>query len=70
MLPAVKLYRFVKPVPSKLTAKTVPAPELPPSDAVPYRMLPLAATVNLAYGLAPSLFVKAPEELVPLAEKL
>src|SRR5437016_10232565 len=33
-------------------------------------MLPLPATVNLAYGLAPSLFVKAPEELVPLAEKL
>src|SRR6267154_574995 len=33
-------------------------------------MLPLAATVNLAYGLAPSLFVKAPEELVLPAEKL
>src|SRR5450759_5168644 len=32
---AVKLCRFVKPVPSALTANTVPSPELPPLRAVP-----------------------------------
>src|SRR5439155_22480931 len=36
---AVKLYRFVKPVPSVLTANTVPSFELPP-PAVPYSVLP------------------------------
>ena len=37
---AVKLCRVVKPVPSVLTANTVPLPELPPEYAVPYRVLP------------------------------
>src|SRR6266478_3353451 len=37
---AVKLCRFVKPMPSVLTANTVPFPELPPWSAVPYRVLP------------------------------
>src|SRR5689334_6350007 len=50
---AVKLYKFVKPVPSVLTAKTVPLPELPPRFAVPYRVLP--DKINPAYGHAPSL---------------
>jgi len=36
----MKLCRLVKPVPSVLTANTVPAPELPPSIAVPYSVLP------------------------------
>ena len=36
----VKLYRFVKPVPSVLMANTVPLPPLPPPFAVPYRVLP------------------------------
>ena len=36
---AVKLCRFVKPVPLVLTANTVPLPELPPKYAVPYRVL-------------------------------
>jgi len=49
----VKLCRFVKPVPSVLTANTVPLPELPPSLAVPYRMLP--DIIKPASGLAPSL---------------
>ena len=51
---AVKLCRFVKPVPSVLTANTVPLPELPPT-AVPYRVLP--DKINPACGWAPSLFV-------------
>src|SRR5258708_6228326 len=45
-LPPVKLYRFVKPVPSVLTANTVPLPELPPPAAVPYSELP--AKINPA----------------------
>ena len=40
LLRAVKLYRFVKPVPSVLTLNTVPTLELPPPCAVPYRVLP------------------------------
>src|ERR1017187_3083133 len=39
-LPPVKLYSVVKPMPSVLTANTVPWPKLPPSLAVPYRVLP------------------------------
>jgi len=38
---AVKLCRFVKPVPSVLTANTVPLPVLPPLVAVPYRCCPI-----------------------------
>ena len=51
----MKLCRFVKPVPSVLTANTVPLPELPPPTAVPYRVLP--DKINPAYGLTPSLLV-------------
>ena len=50
---AVKLCRFVKPVPSVLTANTVPLPELPPAPAVPYSVLPDKS--NLEFGRAPSL---------------
>ena len=52
-LPFVKLYRFVKPVPLVLTANTVPKPLVPPSLAVPYRVLP--DNTNPAYGTDPSL---------------
>ena|ERR1039458_1637601 len=55
-LPPVKLYRFVKPVPSVLTANNVPMPRLPPRFAIPYRVLP--DKVNPANGLAPSLLPK------------
>jgi len=51
-LSPVKLWRFVKPVPSVLTLNTVPLAEMPPSDAVPYRVLPDRIT---AFGFAPSL---------------
>ena len=51
-------------------ANTVPAPELPPRDAVPYRVLLLPATVKPAYGLAPPLLVRTPEKLVLFAPKL
>src|SRR5436189_103441 len=37
---AVKLCRFVKPVPLVLTENTVPLPPLPPACAMPYRVLP------------------------------
>src|SRR4029077_21122074 len=62
----VKLCRVVKPVPSVLTANTVPAPELPPLYAVPYRVLP--DKNNPARGLAPSLLVPGygPEVAVKL----
>src|ERR1039458_9250669 len=53
--PAEKLYRFVKPVPLVLTANTVPKPELPPTFAVPYRML--LDKTKPPFGLAPSLLV-------------
>src|SRR5712664_2804045 len=43
------------PVPSVLIANTVPQPPLPPLAVVPYRVLPSAATVKPASGLAPSL---------------
>src|SRR6266568_4175271 len=52
-LPPAKLCRFVKPVPSVLTANTVPKPEGPPVSAVPYRVLP--DKNNPASGSAPSL---------------
>ena len=52
---AIKLCRFVKPVPSVLIPNTVPAPELPPSDVVPYRVLP--DIVKPPAGPAPSLLV-------------
>src|SRR5438309_1996145 len=56
---AVKLCTVVKPVPSVLTANTVPSPpELPKVAAVPYRVLP--DKINPASGLAPSL---APEKV-------
>src|SRR5216683_8249484 len=55
-LPPVKLRRFVKPVPSVLTANTVPKPELPPPYAVPYRVLP--DKINLALAPAPSLLAQ------------
>src|ERR1017187_7508064 len=54
-LSAVKLCKFVKPVPSVLTANTVPFPALPPPAAVPYKVL--SDKIKLAYGLAPSLLV-------------
>src|SRR5438552_11827880 len=53
---AVKICRFVKLVPSVLTANTVPLPELPPSAAVAYRVLP--DKIKPASGRAPSLPVK------------
>ena len=52
---AVKLCRVEKPVPSVLTANTVPKPELPPYCAVPYSLLP--DKINPACGPAPSLLV-------------
>src|ERR1035437_8458731 len=52
---AVKPCRFVKPVPSVLTANTVPLPELPPRFADPYRVLP--DKIKPLSGLAPSLLV-------------
>ena len=47
-LPPLKICRVVKPVPSVLTANTVPYPELPPLRAVPYRVFP--DKINPAYG--------------------
>ena len=38
--PPLKLWRVVKPVPSVLTANTVPYPFVPPAFAVPYSVLP------------------------------
>src|ERR1035438_5404863 len=55
----VKVCRFVKPVPSVLTANTVPPFSLPPAYVVPYSVLP--DKINPAYGVAPSVFVKKPE---------
>src|SRR2546428_14144153 len=52
----VKLCRLVKPVPSVLTANTVPPPEPPPVLAVPYRLVP--DEINPARGLAPSALVE------------
>src|SRR6185503_16911389 len=52
---AVKLYRAAKPLPSVLTLNTVPWPERPPPDAVPYNVLP--DKIKPPFGLAPSLFV-------------
>ena len=51
-LPPVKLWRFVKPVPSVLKANTVPTPELSPAAAVPYRVL--FDKINPPFGFAPS----------------
>src|SRR6266571_1838359 len=51
----VKLCSVLKPVPLVLTANIVPAPELPPPSAVPYRVLP--DTTTPANGLAPSRLV-------------
>ena len=48
----MKLCRVVKSVPSVLRANTVPSPELPPSSAVPYRVLP--DKINPPWGTAPS----------------
>ena len=53
MLVAEKLYRFVKPEPSEVTANTVPWPKLPPRTVVPYSVLP--NQIKPATGLAPSL---------------
>ena len=55
---AEKLYRFVNPVPSVLTAKITPSPELPPNFAVPYRVSPDELVTNPPNGWAPSLLVK------------
>jgi len=57
-LSAVKVCRFVKPVPSVLTANTVPLPLVPPLDVVPYRVLP--DKINPPSGVAPSLLVNSP----------
>src|SRR6185503_5803200 len=50
-----KVCRILKPVPSVLTVKTVPAPKLPPSAAAPYSVLP--DRIRPAEGKAPSLLV-------------
>src|ERR1051326_5686966 len=50
-------WSVAKPVPSVRRANTVPAPELPPLVAVPYRVLP--DKINPASGFAPSLLVKS-----------
>lgn len=50
-----KLYKFVKPVPSVLSANTVPLPELPPLVATPKRVLP--EIIKPARGFVPSLLV-------------
>src|ERR1039458_9465741 len=65
-LPPVKLYKFVKPPPSVLTANTVPLPALPPATAVPYSVLP--DKIRPANGVAPSLLVEGvgPEVAVKL----
>src|SRR5206468_4582530 len=44
------------PVPSVLTLKTVPLPELPPPGAAPYSVLP--DKIKPSCGLAPSLLVE------------
>ena len=54
-LPPLKSCSVVKPVPSVLMANTVPTPELPPSDAVPYSVSP--DKIKAADGFAPSLLV-------------
>src|SRR2546428_294993 len=61
-LPPIKVCRLVKPVPSVLIANTVPLPELPPKDAVPYKALP--TKIRPAIGCAPSLFVPSEPEVV------
>src|SRR5438552_4058576 len=43
---------FVKPIPLVLRANTVPLPELPPRDVVPYKVLP--DNIKLADGSEPS----------------
>src|ERR1017187_8309686 len=60
--PAVKLCRFVNPVPSVLTLNNAPLSELPPSEAVPYRVLP--DKTNPPRELNPSLLVKTPRALL------
>src|SRR5712691_7626157 len=55
-LPPLKLYRFVKPVPSVLTVNTVPLPEVPPKYVAPYRAP--ADRIKFDSGEAPSLSVK------------
>ena len=62
---AVKLCRVVKPLPSVLTANTVPLPEVPPSIVVPYNLL--LTKSSEAVGFEPSLLVKKPERLVAVA---
>src|SRR5437870_3004026 len=56
---AVKVCRTLKPVPSVSTANTVPEPELPPANAVPYRVL--ADKTNSACGETPSLLIQVGE---------
>ena len=58
---AVKLCRFVKPVPLVLIANTAPLPELPPWFAVPYRVLP--NNIKPANGRHPSLLVGGEPEV-------
>ena len=53
LVTAVKLYRFVKPVPLVLRANTVPLPQPPPVVAIPYRVLP--DRINTDCGRFPSL---------------
>src|SRR5207247_11403791 len=53
---AVKVCSCVKPVPSVLMANSVPLLAMPPSSAVPYRVLPDAT--NAATGCAPSAVLK------------
>ena len=48
----MRLYRFVKPVPLVLTAKTVPMREPPPESHAPYRVFP--DIINPACGFSPS----------------
>src|SRR5258708_7748565 len=49
----LKLCRTVNPVPLVLSLNTVPMPELPPPDAVPYSVLP--DNTNTSFRIAPSL---------------
>src|SRR5258708_2169634 len=49
--PTARVCKVLKPVPSVLTANTVP-PQMPPCAVVPYRVFP--DRTNSAYGKAPS----------------
>src|SRR5262249_26551153 len=62
--PSVKLYKTLNPVPSVLTANSVPLPELPPAAANPYRVL--SDKIN-PLGNHPSLAAKLCRTVKPVA---